>query len=44
LNRYFDTGEKRVIGKSRDVPVITKSGLEIMYTLKVITKLDKNTD
>jgi len=34
LERYLQTGEKRVVGKRRDVPVITKDGREITCTLK----------
>jgi two-component system, LuxR family, sensor kinase FixL len=35
LARYLETGEKRVIGKPRDVPVVTKAGEVRICNLKV---------
>lgn len=35
LKRYLDTGEHRVIGKAREVPVLTKKGKRLTCTLKV---------
>lgn len=35
LKRYLDTGEKRVIGRPRDVPVVTGKGTSLVCNLKV---------